>query len=345
MKKSVYILSLVIILPSLAFAQSDSLSVSQFQTTLDSLNNEQIEIRGQFNQFLESNEEFKENLNKKLLNVENSQSVFDSVLTSFSNQLRDVATSIDRLNQNLSRSDLRIDELQTRSSEMQQTISENNNAAEEAREELNRKLQENFQTTDTQLSSLDQTISENTVYWAVAVSVTLLIAVILFFWLRRKMQYNDKDIVQKIAATKKELGEEGLKLDQKLMDILNTQMKVLEQTEDSESGEKDHSLALKIADEVTRIRMNLDHMDKKIRGWKQLDRSARAILNNFISNGYELPELLGKDYDENMNIIATSEIDDTLKPGEQKIKRVIKPEVSYKEKIIQTAQVVVGIGN
>ncbi|MFP3570919.1 hypothetical protein SB772_43515, partial [Paraburkholderia sp. SIMBA_030] len=50
--------------------------------------------------------------------------------------------------------------------------------------------------------------------------------------------------------------------------------------------EIDHSLALKLADEIVRIHKNPQQMDANTKGLKQLSASVKRIQDNFASNGY-----------------------------------------------------------
>jgi hypothetical protein len=104
---------------------------------------------------------------------------------------------------------------------------------------------------------------------------------------------------------------------------------------------KDHSLVLKVADEVTRILMNLEVMDKEIKGYKQLKKYSESILDNLKAYGYEIPQLIGMNYNSGMNMVATLEFDETIESGKQVIKRIIKPQVNFEGKMIQAAKVTV----
>jgi len=87
--------------------------------------------------------------------------------------------------------------------------------------------------------------------------------------------------------------------------------------------------------------MNLNNMDPDIKGYKQLLRAVNAILDNYNAYGYEIPDLLNKEYDAGMKVIATMIQDDSIPKGKQIIKRIIKPQVNYKGNMIQAAEVVV----
>ncbi|MCC7515672.1 MAG: hypothetical protein IT212_13365 [Bacteroidia bacterium] len=140
------------------------------------------------------------------------------------------------------------------------------------------------------------------------------------------------------------MEEEGIKLDGKLIEILTTQLKVLENNKIQDPAVKDHSLALKIADEIVRIEKNLSNMDPEIKGYKQLEASVKRIKDNFDANGYELVEMLNKPYDQGMKVVANFRPDENLKSGEQIITRIIKPQINYKGSMIQSAQIEVSQG-
>ena len=134
------------------------------------------------------------------------------------------------------------------------------------------------------------------------------------------------------------MQEESLKLDDKLVELLDNQLIALQST--PQKQESDHSLALKIADEIVRIETNLSRMDSSVKGYKQLSASVRRIKDNFLANGYELVDMLGKPYDEGMRVIVITIIsDESLAEGSSIISSVVKPQVNYNGVMIQAAQV------
>ncbi|GIV37730.1 MAG: hypothetical protein KatS3mg032_2109 [Cyclobacteriaceae bacterium] len=108
--------------------------------------------------------------------------------------------------------------------------------------------------------------------------------------------------------------------------------------------EVDHSLALKVADEIIRIQKNLKNMDPETKGLKQLSASVERIQDNFKANGYEIVDMLNKPFDPGMRVTANFRPDENLKKGEQIITRIIKPQVNFKGVMIQAAQVEVSVG-
>ncbi len=103
----------------------------------------------------------------------------------------------------------------------------------------------------------------------------------------------------------------------------------------------DHSLAIAVANELVRIQQNLNHMDPTVKGVSQLKNRTNAILSTLNSKQYDIPNLLGREYHEGDTIIATMEYNEAIEVGRNRIKRVIKPQISYAGKLIQAAEVVV----
>lgn len=219
--------------------------------------------------------------------------------------------------------------------------------------QLNTKIQQTDENANTKISELDSSLSKNRLYWIIATLATLLLGG-LVYWLLGKRMLSDKnevknqiqssktDVETQIKNTKTALEEESVKLDSQLLEIISSQLKIKEsETKTSVNEEKDHSLVLKVADEVTRILMNLEVMDKSIKGYKHLKKYSESILDNLKAYGYEIPQLIGQNYNSGMNMVATLEFDDTIEEGKQIIKRIIKPQVNYDNKAIQTAKVIV----
>jgi hypothetical protein len=208
--------------------------------------------------------------------------------------------------------------------------------------ELGTKIQQTETTAKDSISKLDKDVSTNRLYWIIATLATLLLGGILYWLLGKRIASSQTDVESQIRNTKKTLEEESLKLDAQLLDIINSQLKIKEtEPAKNESGEKDHSLVLKVADEVTRILMNLEVMDKEIKGYKHLKKYSESILDNLKAYGYEIPQLIGMNYNSGMNMVATLEFDESVESGKQIIKRIIKPQVNFEGKMIQAAKVTV----
>lgn len=205
---------------------------------------------------------------------------------------------------------------------------------------LDQKLSESVEKSESGITELEGSLSTNTIYWIIATSFAIVLAVLLFFFLRRSIKTNEKKTMQQILSTRKSLEEEGIRLDNKLLELLEKQLAIVEITPKSGSSEEiDHSLALKVADEIVRIQKNLSMMDDEVKGKKQLSASVERIRSNFEANGYDIVDMLNQPYQEGMNASVSFREDEELEIGTKIITRIIKPQVNYKDVMIQPAQV------
>ena len=210
---------------------------------------------------------------------------------------------------------------------------------------LDQKLSESVEKTESGLIELKGSLSSNTIYWIIATSFAIVLAVLVFFILRRSIKTNEQKTMQQLQSTRKSLEEEGIRLDNKLLELLEKQLAIVEVAPKSSSTDEiDHSLALKVADEIVRIQKNLSMMDEDVKGKKQLSASVERIRSNFEANGYEIVDMLNMPFHDGMKVQANFRPDDSLEQGQQIISRVIKPQINYKGIMIQSAQIEVSQG-
>lgn len=211
---------------------------------------------------------------------------------------------------------------------------------------LGAKIETHHSQANAGIQNLNQSLSKQGLYWSLgAVGFLLLVGGIGFF-LSKRIKHNQTDIEEQLKRTKKSLEEEAIKLDSKLVEVLESQLK-LHQAEtqvpvvaSTDTATPDHSLALKVADEIVRMQKNIAKMPEDVKGLKPLLKGIERIQNNFLANGYEMINLLNKDYDERMNIDVINFItDENIPSGRKVITAVIKPQVNYNGVLIQRAQV------
>lgn len=178
-----------------------------------------------------------------------------------------------------------------------------------------------------------------------AIILIMVIAIAIVFFKKYKRGINTIDKVLKSQNTleqaQKTLQEESLKLDNQFLEVAEKYISKMNVKNDlsSDYEKLDHSLVLKVANEITRIEANLSKMDGNIRGYKHLLHGVQRIKENFIANDYEIVDMLGKPYQSGIRAIATFKTDENLKPGQQIITRIIKPQINYKQKMIQAAEI------
>jgi hypothetical protein len=191
----------------------------------------------------------------------------------------------------------------------------------------------------------------------IIMAIAFLFMAAVYLMIRSTDQKNEI-LNSNLARIKAELRMKGYHPERALIDILHRESSlyagppepiVIHQDAPSlesleEPAKADHSLVLKIADELIRIQKNLGSMDESTRGLKQLNASVGRIANNFIANGYELVDMLDKPYKEGLNAAVSFVTSDELPTGRQVITRIIKPQVNYKGEMIQAAQIEVSVG-
>lgn len=248
---------------------------------------------------------------------------------------------IGNLKSNISRANNNITSLKSQTQQINDTIIQTKNV-------IDTKIQQTETTAKNSISKLDKDVNTNRLYWIIATLVTLILGGLLYWLLGKRIATSKTDLETQIKNTKKSLEEESIKLDSKLVEVLETQLKLKQEEKQiisaNSNTEIDHSLALKVADEIIRIHKNLQQMDSNTKGLKQLSASVKRIQDNFASNGYELVEMLGKEYNEGMKAAPSFITGEDIETGKQIITRIIKPQVNYKNEMIQSAQIEVSVG-
>lgn len=189
-------------------------------------------------------------------------------------------------------------------------------------------------------------IHQLTVWGRWAIVVLLILAIVIYIVLHRGIS-KGTDAISSIRAAQGNLEEESVKLDTKLVELLDKQLSIEKNQAKANANVtqqvevQDHSLALKVADEITRIEKNLSRMDPSVKGYKPLVKAINRIKDNFKANGYEIVTYLGQTYNEGMRINPEFVIDETVPEGTRTITSVSKPQVHFKGELIQKASVTV----
>jgi uncharacterized coiled-coil protein SlyX len=216
---------------------------------------------------------------------------------------------------------------------------------------------------ESKIKTVSKDLDKNSLYGIIGVLLAILLSGILFFLWKKRQDTDKTELINKLDNSKNEIDKEieitksSLStIEQKLFEEYNKQVVGIEQLSLSISElnkgkspasitEQDHSLVLKVADEVTRINAFANTLDPTKQEAIALKGSVNKIIDNFKANKYEIVDLLGQKYDDRLNIIVVGEsIDSNLNSGEEKITKIIKPLVKYNGEQIQAAQVEISIG-
>ena len=190
---------------------------------------------------------------------------------------------------------------------------------------------------DKNIISLGVALSQKQQYGLIILGFSLALLLLVYIVLNKKRT----DDTKKLAAKQKEIFEKQIQDSQQIADWLSKESNNIIH---APKGEVDHSFAKRVADEIVRFTTNLSRMDESIKGFKQLSASVRKLEQSLNANQYELEDLLNKPFDIGMNLQANFVSDENLNTGESIITRIIKPQINYKGKLIQAAQVEVSQG-
>lgn len=274
----------------------------------------------------------------------NFQQAFSFDSTYFENRLHSFNQKITSQDELISNLDLKILSLEKSNDSLISLLIKNEAKIHTITQEFQIKIQETGNQADSKFSQLAGRLDQEHVYWIIATLLIIFIGVLMFLFLRKRITSSQKDVETQIKATKKSLDEESMKLDGELIKVFQKQIEVLENSSKVSTQENDHSLVLKIADRLTAMETNLYRMDPNTRGLNNLKNLVKSTKENFNAEEYEIVEMLGKEYKEGLEVIATFIPSDEIEIGKKIITRVIKPQVNFKGTKIQAAQIEVSIG-
>ncbi|MDR0394309.1 MAG: hypothetical protein LBH77_04040 [Tannerella sp.] len=169
----------------------------------------------------------------------------------------------------------------------------------------------------------------------------LLLSAGLLFWLYFKRKADSANVLKQLNEPKKYPSQ---------AEVLRNRTDTICELPVSVAGgaDPDHSFVLNLADEITLTERNISLMliDRNIKSLKRLNRSIGKLKDDLAANGYEIPELLGKPYNEELKAVITNTIrDENLEKGIVLITKIVKPQVNFNDKMIQAAQIEIRVGD
>lgn len=194
----------------------------------------------------------------------------------------------------------------------------------------------------TNSDSLNATIankSKTGMWLFIAIAIVL---VVIAFVFGKQIAKRDNEVAS-LSAKADKLNEEIVAhMSKEMTDMQNIakQISSLASTPIANS-DSEQKLITTLADRITFMEMTLFKMDSSVRGHKQLSKSIKQMKDNLLANGYELVDMLGKDYHDGMKVTANFVEDENLPEGKQVITGIIKPQINYLGKMIQSAQITV----
>ena len=226
---------------------------------------------------------------------------------------------------------------------------DNTNAITQTAKQLGIQIKETGDKNEGKITEVSESLSTISLYGIIGVLSAILLSGLLYWLLSKRQQTDKTDFIDQLSKTKSSIEESLIKEFSRQTELMDSQLHLIEQQKTTlkatPNAEPDHSLTLKVASEINLIERNINLMDSKVKGLKQIQASVGKLKDNLSANGYEMPELLGKQFHQGMKLIVTSSIpDENLEKGSEIISKIIIPQVNYNDKMIQTAQIEVSVG-
>lgn len=222
-------------------------------------------------------------------------------------------------------------------------ITQTNNRVSALADSLNNNTTTTRKQIQTNSDSLNATIAKKsqTGLW-IFIALAIVFGVIAFVF--GKLIAKRGNEVASLSAKADKLNEEivnRLSSEISEMQSISKQISTISATTGNGGTNTEQNLITTLADRITFMEMTLYKMDSSVRGHKQLSKSIKQMKDNLLANGYELVDMLGIDYHDGMKVTANFVEDENLPEGKQIITGIIKPQINYQGKMIQSAQITV----
>lgn len=199
---------------------------------------------------------------------------------------------------------------------------------------------------------LNQVVSYRTIGLTISLLVLLALMAISYWLLKKRQLENNKTLttqVQQTLNTVRQSEEKMVQSDsvlaERLLDVV-TQLKHAERNIKTAPvpQQPDHTLAIKLADEIHRMRKRLAALPQETKGLKPLTKSLERLEEELLEQGYEIVDYTGMKYSENMSVKAQLVPSDDLEEGQSIINKVITPQINFKGVLIRMADIEVSVG-
>ena len=287
------------------------------------------------------------------VSAENKSKDIESLKTEVSslmNRQKHLESEVGTLSSKTSDAEKKISDLSSQDKKLQSVVDSLqgvSNALAAALRTNKKELSESIGKTNELALSTESVLSSRTLWGSCGLAILLLAIIATIFAFLKKIKLGTTSIddvrsaQEALQAAQTKMQEESVKLDNQLLAIVQKQLDASVPSANKTTGEPDHSLVVKLADEIARIETNLSKMDKSVRGYKQLVQAKDRMINNVRANGYEIISLLGQEYNDGMQFQTRFVPDESLPEGKRIITGMIKMQVNYNGKMIQPAEIVV----
>lgn len=215
-------------------------------------------------------------------------------------------------------------------------------------EELNQLNKSTAETTAT----INDSIATRTIIVLIGLLLALGLIATSYLLLRKKQAKSTEDLSSqvKLALDNVRQTEENIvKSDIQLADCLHEVLIQLKEQAKvtpvvQQNNEPDHSLPLKLADEIHRMRKRILALPEDTKGLKPISKSLERLEDELSEQGYEIIDHTGMEFSENLSIQSRFIPSDELEQGQSIISKVVTPQVNFKGVLIRMADVEVSVG-
>jgi len=194
-------------------------------------------------------------------------------------------------------------------------------------------LKNQEETFNSSVSDINKSVSNKSILFICSLVILLIILISYILFAKKRSSNTDKSI-KLLEDAQKSLESQSIKLDNQLIEILEKKMKNASESAPSNT-EPDHSLPLKVADEIFRIQNNIDRMDSNDKNVGRLNKALERMKSSFTAYGYEIVDMRGQEYTDNMPFEARFIPDDSIEEGKRIISGMDRLMVRYNGKMIQ----------
>lgn len=215
-------------------------------------------------------------------------------------------------------------------------------------EELNQLNKSTAETTAT----INDSIATRTIIVLIGLLLALGLIATSYLLLRKKQAKSTEDLssqvklaLDNVRQTEENIVKSDIQLADRLHEVLiqlKEQAKVTPVVQ--QNNEPDHSLPLKLADEIHRMRKRILALPEDTKGLKPLSKSLERLEDELSEQGYEIIDHTGMEFSENLSIQSRFIPSDELEQGQSIISKVVTPQVNFNGVMIRMADVEVSVG-
>lgn len=236
------------------------------------------------------------------------------------------------------------DEIKVLEAQLQESI--------KAHAQIVEKLNQLNKTTADTAATINDSIATRTIAALIGLFLALALIATSYFLLRKKQAKSTEDLssqvklaLDNVRQTEENIVKSDIQLADRLHEVLiqlKEQAKVTPVVQ--QNNEPDHSLPLKLADEIHRMRKRILALPEDTKGLKPLSKSLERLEDELSEQGYEIIDHTGIEFSENLSIQARFIPSDELEQGQSIISKVVTPQVNFKGVLIRMADVEVSVG-